>query len=207
MDTIISYSGGSLPCAIGIVRLSGDDSWDIFDKIFVTKNKKEPKKMLYGSALSRDGKVIDRCLAVLFTEKSYTGEKMVEIYCHGSKAVVEEVLRSGQQAGARLAIAATHLEEKLENADFLVTGEGCSDAQTDNGKLCAVVAQTCRKHNVPCILLSGKVLGKNNQSFDKVCATVPEDMPFEKIKPQAAELLRASAVRLAETLKLESLDK
>jgi glycerate kinase len=104
------------------------------------------------------------------------------------------------ESGASLAIAATFLEEKLENADYLITGEGCSDSQTDNGKLCAVVAQTCKKHGVPCILLSGKVLGENFHAFDKVCATVPADMPFEKIKPHAEELLRAAAVRLANSL-------
>ena len=104
------------------------------------------------------------------------------------------------ESGARLAIAATHLEEKLATTDYLITGEGCSDSQTDNGKLCAVVAEVCKKHNVPCILLSGKILGDNFESFDKVCATVPADMPFEKIKPQAEELLRAAAVNLAGTL-------
>jgi glycerate kinase len=104
------------------------------------------------------------------------------------------------ESGASLAIAATFLEEKLENADYLITGEGCSDSQTDNGKLCAVVAQTCMKHAVPCILLSGKVLGENFHAFDKVCATVPADMPFEKIKPHAEELLRAAAVHLANSL-------
>ena len=104
------------------------------------------------------------------------------------------------ESGASLAIAATSLEEKLENADFLITGEGCSDSQTDNGKLCAVVAQTCKKHGVPCILLSGKVLGDNFNAFNKVCATVPADMPFEKIKPRAEELLRTATVRLAHSL-------
>ena len=105
------------------------------------------------------------------------------------------------ESGARLAIKATGLEEKLDSADYLITGEGCSDSQTDNGKLCAVVAETCKKHSVPCILLSGKILGKNFQAFDKVCATVPADTPFEKIKPRAEELLRAATVRLAEELK------
>lgn len=105
------------------------------------------------------------------------------------------------ESGASLAIQATGLEEKLDGADYLITGEGCSDSQTDNGKLCAVVAETCQKHGVPCILLSGKLLGENFNAFDKVCATVPADMPFEKIKPQAEELLRAATIRLAETLK------
>ena len=105
------------------------------------------------------------------------------------------------ESGARLAIQATELEEKLDDADYLITGEGCSDSQTDNGKLCAVVAETCKKYGVPCILLSGKILGENFQAFDKVCAAAPADMPFEKIKPRAEELLRAATVRLAEELK------
>ena len=105
------------------------------------------------------------------------------------------------ESGAQLAIRATGLEEKLADADYLITGEGCSDSQTDNGKLCAVVAETCQKHQVPCILLSGKILGNGFPAFDRVCATVPAEMPFEEIKPQAETLLRRAAQQLAETLK------
>ena len=105
------------------------------------------------------------------------------------------------ESGAKLAIAATHLEEKLCHADYLITGEGCSDSQTDNGKLCAVAAETCRKHNVRCILLSGKVTGKEFPAFDRVFATVPAETPFEEIKHKTAELLRQAALRLAESLR------
>lgn len=128
MDTIVSYSGGGLPCAIGVVRLSGDDAWEIFDKIFVTKNDKEPRKMLYGRALSRDGKTIDVCLAVLFTEKSYCGEKMAEIYCHGSKAVVDELLQTAQRQGARLAEAGEFTKRAFLNGKLdLTSAEAIGD--------------------------------------------------------------------------------
>ena len=105
------------------------------------------------------------------------------------------------ESGASLAIAATGLEEKIKSADLLITGEGCSDSQTDNGKLCAVVAEMCRKHNTPCILLSGKIPGGDFPAFTKTYATVSPDMPFEEIKPRAKELLRLAAMKLAQELK------
>lgn len=105
------------------------------------------------------------------------------------------------ESGARLAISATGLEEKMRDADFVITGEGCSDAQTDNGKLCAVVAETCGKHGVPCILLSGKLLGKDFPAFAMARGTVPAETPFEEIRPQAKNLLFLAAAELASALK------
>ena len=106
------------------------------------------------------------------------------------------------ESGAQLAISASGLEEKLKDADLLITGEGCSDAQTDNGKLCAVVAETCRKHHIPCILLSGKILGENFPLFYKTAATVPADACFEEIKPRARELLKEAARELIRELEM-----
>ena len=62
-------------------------------------------------------------------------------------------------SGAELMIGITGLERHLKGADLLITGEGCSDSQTANGKLCAVVAETAKKAGVPAVLLSGAVLG------------------------------------------------
>ena len=104
------------------------------------------------------------------------------------------------ESGAHLAISAVELEEKMQHADYLITGEGCSDSQTDNGKLCAIVAQTCAKHNVPCILLSGKITGEPGSMFFRSMATVSADAPFEEIKPRAREFLFSAAVKLAEEL-------
>ena len=104
------------------------------------------------------------------------------------------------ESGAHLAISAVGLEEKMQHADYLITGEGCSDSQTDNGKLCAIVAQTCAKHNVPCILLSGKITGDPGSMFFRSMATVSADAPFEEIKPRAREFLFSAAVKLAEEL-------
>ena len=105
------------------------------------------------------------------------------------------------ESGAKLAISAAQLEEKMRDADFVITGEGCSDAQTDNGKLCAVVAETCRKNHVPCLLLSGKLLGKAFPAFAMARGTVPAETSFEEIRPRAEELLFSAARKLAAELK------
>jgi glycerate kinase len=62
-------------------------------------------------------------------------------------------------SGAKLMIEITGLEKHLADADLLITGEGCTDAQTTNGKLCAVVAEAARWAGVPAVLLSGAIMG------------------------------------------------
>ncbi len=69
------------------------------------------------------------------------------------------LLKADITSGAGLMIELTGLENHLQGADLLVTGEGCSDSQTADGKLCAVVAHSAEKLGVPAILLSGALRG------------------------------------------------
>ncbi|OGV55913.1 MAG: glycerate kinase [Lentisphaerae bacterium GWF2_52_8] len=62
-------------------------------------------------------------------------------------------------SGARLLAEITHLQEKMRDADLVITGEGCTDGQTSSGKLCSVIAELAREENVPVILLSGALKG------------------------------------------------
>ena len=72
-------------------------------------------------------------------------------------------------SGAKLIMHAAKLEEHLDGADLLITGEGCTDSQTDAGKLCGEVAAAAHAHGVPVLLLSGALKGdpaKFNDMFD-----------------------------------------
>jgi glycerate kinase len=78
----------------------------------------------------------------------------------GGLGVALRVLAGAQMvSGANLMIGITGLENHLRGADLLITGEGCTDSQTADGKLCAVVAETARNAGVPTVLLSGAVSG------------------------------------------------
>ena len=97
-STIAACSSGSMPCAIAIVRLSGPEAFPILDGVFHPTSGKpvsqrQSRHMHYGRLLAKDGLTIDLCLVACFPgPNSYTGEDLVEFYCHGSQAVVSALL-------------------------------------------------------------------------------------------------------------------
>ena len=71
MDIIAAISTGSSATAIGIVRVSGEGCFALCDAVFRPMGGKpfsaaENRKMIYGDMLDREGRVIDRGLAVRF---------------------------------------------------------------------------------------------------------------------------------------------
>ena len=61
------------------------------------------------------------------------------------------------ESGIQIVMEETRLEEKISEADLVVTGEGCLDGQTVQGKAPAGVAQLAKKHRKPVIAFSGIV--------------------------------------------------
>lgn len=103
-DTIAAIATAPARSAIGIIRLDGDNVLDIAAKVFRSRKplSENPRLMCFGEMLDSAGDVIDRGLAVYFRAPgSYTGGNMIELYCHGSLAVLKELLASAFAAGAR----------------------------------------------------------------------------------------------------------
>ena len=103
-DTIAAISTPKGEGGIGIIRISGDKSFEILDKIFVKKNPNANLgfyKLNYGF-IKDGGKTVDEVMAVrLKAPKSYTCEDIVEINCHGGTLVSEKVLELVLRNGAR----------------------------------------------------------------------------------------------------------
>lgn len=59
--------------------------------------------------------------------------------------------------GIDMVLKHTDFEEKIKDADYIFTGEGSIDAQTQYGKTIAGIAKVARKYNIPIIVLAGKV--------------------------------------------------
>ena len=108
-DTIAAIATAPGPSAIGVVRLSGPDTCTVLDRVFRPKNgrpmsRQEPRRLVLGDVLDRDGQVIDSALAVLFPGPgSYTGQDCGELQCHGSPVVLDAALAAMLAAGARQA--------------------------------------------------------------------------------------------------------
>lgn len=106
MDTIAAIAAGG-PSAIGVVRVSGPDCFAVCGRAFRAARpfgEQEARRMVLGEILDREGRVLDRGLAVRFPgPHSYTGEDSAEFHCHGSPVVLREVLAALFAAGARQA--------------------------------------------------------------------------------------------------------
>jgi len=107
-DTIAAVATG-LPGAIGIVRLSGPEAVSIAAQVFRAEDGRAltehlPRKMVYGSLLDREGKVIDHMVCTYSRgPASYTGEDTAELQCHGSPLVLRMGLEAVFALGARQA--------------------------------------------------------------------------------------------------------
>ena len=97
IGTALSNSG------ISIIRISGDKSLDIINKIFKSSKKLEPNTIIFGKIID-NGKVLDSVLVSYFkAPKSFTGEDVCEINCHGGTQITRQILELVLENGAVLA--------------------------------------------------------------------------------------------------------
>ena len=100
-DTIAAIATAYGEGGIGIIRISGEDSRDILRKIFT--GKIESRRLSYGKIVD-ENEHIDEVLAVYMKgPKTYTGEDVVEINCHGSIVALRKTLALVLSKGARMA--------------------------------------------------------------------------------------------------------
>lgn len=105
-DTIAAVATAAGEGGIGIVRISGDDAFQILEKVFFPVSKKLENRVLsYGHVKDPvTDKVIDEAMAVYMKgPHSYTAEDVVEIQCHGSSVSLRKILDLVLRNGARLA--------------------------------------------------------------------------------------------------------
>lgn len=127
MSTIAAISTGLAAGGIGIVRISGEDAIKIADSIFRSVSGKKIAEIsgysaLYGKAVDGEN-VLDTAVALLFrAPKSYTGEDVVEISCHGGIYVTKRVLRAALSAGAVPAEPGEFTKRAFLNGKMDLTG-------------------------------------------------------------------------------------
>ena len=108
-DTIIAISTPTGYGGLGVVRLSGPRALPIAKKIFRPRRqiwrRVKPRMLVQGDIYDNHKKALfdEAFLAYFSTPHSYTKKDVVEISCHGSPVVLDEIIRLGTMAGARVA--------------------------------------------------------------------------------------------------------
>ncbi|OCS84624.1 glycerate kinase [Caryophanon tenue] len=108
------------------------------------------------------------------------------------------------QRGIDVVLQTMQYEAHLQNVDYIITGEGQSDAQTLYGKAPMGIQQLAKKHHIPVILLSGMIPQHAQQplraQFDYVVAIVDGDITQEAAMKHAAAYLQQRATKITQLI-------
>ena len=115
-------------------------------------------------------------------------------------------LNAKLQPGINIVIETTALEEKLKDADLVITGEGMIDYQTQYGKTPYGVAKLAKKYNIPVIAIAGAI-GKGAEElyskvFDSIFSIVDKPMQLEESIENSELLLQKTAERIMRILNI-----
>lgn len=108
MSTVAAISTAQGQGGIGVIRVSGEQAFTIVDKIFKSVSGKKIMDIkgytaLFGHIYNNE-EVLDEAVVLKYVApKSFTGENVVEISCHGGMYITKEVLNAVIMAGASLA--------------------------------------------------------------------------------------------------------
>lgn len=134
-DTIVALATPPGIGAIGVIRLSGKNAFSIVNALFPSKNLlSQDSHTLHVGYLKENGKNIDEVVISLFKNpKSYTGEDVIEISCHGSPFVQQQIINACINRGARLAKPGEFTQRAFLNGKLdLTQAEAVADLIASN---------------------------------------------------------------------------
>lgn len=143
-DTIIALATAQGVSAIAVIRLSGDDSIQLVQRVFHGKDLTQQSSHTIHFGTIRDGeRIVDEVLVSVFKDgNSFTKENSVEISCHGSPFIVKEIIKVLLHQGARLAVPGEFTKRAFLHGRFdLAQAEAVADlinAETENARQAAI---------------------------------------------------------------------
>lgn len=134
-DTIVALATPQGIGAIGVIRVSGRDTFKIIDQLFPSKDlHAQPSHTLQVGFLKEGAQVLDEVVLSLFkAPRSYTGEDVIEISCHGSPFIQEQVIQAITKKGARMAKPGEFTQRAFLNGKLdLAQAESVADLIASN---------------------------------------------------------------------------
>ncbi|WP_381415422.1 tRNA uridine-5-carboxymethylaminomethyl(34) synthesis GTPase MnmE [Spiroplasma endosymbiont of Anurida maritima] len=114
-DTIVAPVTSFATQAISVIRLSGPNSYEIINKVLDQSLNKSSFKVYLRKIMNKK-QVVDEVLLSCFTSpKSFTGEDVIEINCHGGILITKEIIQLLIEHGARLALNGEYSQRAFLN--------------------------------------------------------------------------------------------
>ncbi len=134
-DTIVALATPPGVGAIGVIRISGKKAFAIINELFPSKDLlTQPSHTLHVGFIKDVEQVLDEAVVSLFKgPRSYTGEDVIEISCHGSPYVQQQVINACIKRGARLAKPGEFTQRAFLNGKLdLAQAEAVADLIASN---------------------------------------------------------------------------
>ena len=149
METIIALATPPLQSALALIRVCGDEAFSITEKLLGKPLKGLEARTSFHGTLSYQGKAIDDVILLCYpANHSMNGEDMVEISCHGSMVIANEIIEAYLSSGARYAVNGEFTSRAFYHGKIdLVQAEAINDL---------INASTKESKNVALLSLSGK---------------------------------------------------
>ncbi|RYY70484.1 MAG: tRNA uridine-5-carboxymethylaminomethyl(34) synthesis GTPase MnmE [Chitinophagaceae bacterium] len=146
-DTIVAIATAPGLGAIAVIRISGDQAFNIADQLFPSKDLlQQATHTLHVGILQDQDDPIDEVVVGLYKgPRSFTGEDTIEISCHGSPFIQQQVMEACVRKGARLARAGEFTQRAFLNGKMdLTQAEAVADIIASNTK----ASQRTALHNI-----------------------------------------------------------
>jgi len=193
--------------AIGVVRISGAGAVELVNRLFKGKNLLEAQShTIHFGTICDSIQVIDEVLVSVFkSPRSFTKEDVVEISCHGSDYIIQQILKLLVRQGARLAKSGEFTQRAFLNGQFdLVQAEAVADL---------IAADSAAAHQTAIRQLRGgfsKQLATLRQELIHFASLIELELDFgeEDVEFANRDDLKALIVKLQRTIRplIESFD-
>ena len=129
LETIVALATPPLKSALGIIRLSGMETFTIINRVFFTNTGSLSERGIYHGWIKDGDETIDEVVVLAYIQpKSYTGEDLVEIIFHGSPLIAQQILSILIKYGARSAEPGEFsIRAFLNNKIDLIQAEAIND--------------------------------------------------------------------------------
>ena len=201
-DTIAAIATPVAAGGIGMVRISGPKALEVADRVFTAISGKKLAELegyrgAFGRLHDSQGDIDEAVVFVYHAPKSYTGEDVAEICCHGGIYLVQRTLRACISAGARPAQGGEFTRRALMNGKMSLTqAEAVADLIAAQGQQSAQAALSAR---------DGAVFHKIHKVTDKLlnlssALAAWVDYPDEDIEEVSDENLKKTVSEVCESL-------
>ena len=197
-ETIVGISTALEKGAVSIIRLSGNNSIDLVNKVFKGKNLLNAKShtITYGHIYdSKNDKIIDEVLVSVFrSPRSYTKEDVVEINCHGGILVTNIIFNLLVEFGARIAEPGEFTKRAFFNGRIdLTKAEAVMDVIDAENKKALDVANSTMNGSIKKVVLSLQerlinIIAQINVNIDYPEYDDVEQLENEVIKPEIKKI-------------------